>query len=129
MPLEHLGLNVPDVEAALAYYDEFMPLVGYTRYFPTGYVLKDWNGTQIFIYPALEPGDDSRVRAGLSHIAFLVDTRDEVHKVHDWAKAKGHEILNSPKPFPEYGTHCYATFFVDQHGFMLEAVSHTDPDG
>lgn len=33
--IEHLGLNVPDVDQALAYYDEFMPLVGYARHFPT----------------------------------------------------------------------------------------------
>jgi catechol 2,3-dioxygenase-like lactoylglutathione lyase family enzyme len=128
MPLEHVGLNVPDVAAALAYYDEFMPLVGYMRYFPTGYVPNDWNGTQIFIYPMLEEGDYSRLRTGLSHVAFLVPTRTDVHRVHEWAVARGHEILNEPKAFPEYGKHCYATFFADAHGFMLEAVCHTSPE-
>ena len=125
MRIEHFGLNVPDVEAALAFYDEFMPLVGYTRYFPTGYVPTDWKGAQIFMYPALEDGEYSRLRTGLSHIAFHVSTRADVHRVHDWAKERGLEILNEPKAWPEYGEHCYATFFVDPHGFMLEAVCHT----
>ena len=126
--IEHLGLNVPDVEAALAYYDEFMPLVGYARYFPTGYVPSDWKGTQIFLYPAVEDGRHSRLRSGLSHIAFLVDAREEVDRVHEWAVARGHEILHPPKPFPEYGEHCYSTFFLDMHDFMLEATCHTPPE-
>lgn len=74
--IEHLGLNVGDVEAALAYYDEFMPPVGYTRYLPTGYVPTDWKGAQIFIYPAAEDGAHSRLRTGLSHIAFFLDQHD-----------------------------------------------------
>lgn len=126
--IEHVGLNVPDVEAALRYYDEFMPLVGYERFFPTGYVPTDWKGSQIFIYPALDDGPYSRLRSGLSHIAFLVGTREEVDRVHEWAAGRGHEILNAPQAFPEFGEHCYATYFVDLHGFMLEATCHTPPE-
>lgn len=125
--IEHVGLNVPAVDAALEYYDEFMPLVGYTRYFPTGYVPTDWKGSQIFIYPAVEHGAHSRLRSGLSHIAFLVESRDEVDRVHDWAVGRGHEILHAPREFPEYGEHCYATFFLDMHDFMLEATCHATP--
>jgi len=123
--IDHIGLNVPDVEAALAYYDEFMPLVGYMRFFPQGYVPADWDGAQIFIYAALDEGGYSRLRAGLSHIGFNVPTRDDVHRVHEWAVARGHEILNEPKPFPEYGEHFYGTYFIDQHDFMIEAACHT----
>lgn len=129
MPIEHFGIGVPDVAAAKAYYDEFMPLVGYMPYFGTGYVPTDWKGAQIFLYPTLEGGTYSRHRIGLQHIAFLVPTRAHVHRVHDWARGRGHEILHEPKPFPEYGKHCYATFFLDPHGFMLEAVCHTPEEG
>jgi catechol 2,3-dioxygenase-like lactoylglutathione lyase family enzyme len=128
VPIDHFGLNVPDVDAAKAYYDEFMPLVGYMPYFGTGYVPTDWQGAQLFLYPTVEDGGYSRLRTGLSHIAFYVHTRAEVHRVHDWAVARGHEILNEPKPFPEYGENCYATFFVDMHGFMIEAVCHSPPE-
>ena len=47
MPIEHIGLNMPDVDDALAYFDELLPLVGFMRFFPTGYVPNDWNGAQI----------------------------------------------------------------------------------
>ena len=124
MPIDHFGLNVPDVDRAKEYYDEFMPLVGYMPYFGTGYVPTDWSGAQIFLYPATEGGEHSRLRAGLSHIAFYVHTRAEVHRVHDWVVARGDEVLHEPKPWPEYGENCYATYFLDPHGFMLEVTTH-----
>lgn len=128
--VDHIGLGVPDVGAATAYYDEFMALVGFVREWESGYRPADWNGTQIFLYPAVESGDYSRHRVGLQHLSFSVPTRADVRRVHQWAKGKSHEILHEPKLFPEYHPRFYATFFVDAHGFMLEAVTYeeVDPD-
>jgi catechol 2,3-dioxygenase-like lactoylglutathione lyase family enzyme len=100
MPIEHLGLVVPDVDAAKAYYDEFMPLVGYQPCFGTGYRPNDWQGAQVFRYPALEAGPYSRHRVGLQHIAFLVPARADVHRVHEWAQFRGDEIIHPPRAFP-----------------------------
>jgi catechol 2,3-dioxygenase-like lactoylglutathione lyase family enzyme len=127
MAVEHFGINVPDVDKAKAYFDEFMPLVGYMPFFGTGYVPTDWNGVQIFLYPATEDGEHSRLKAGLSHIAFMVDSREQVHAIHDWAVARGHEILHAPRAFPEYGETCYATHFLDPHGFHLEVTCFAAP--
>lgn len=55
-------------------------------------------------------------------------TRADVHRVHDWAKERGHQILHEPKLFPDYHDRFYATFFLDMHGFMLEAVSYEEVD-
>jgi catechol 2,3-dioxygenase-like lactoylglutathione lyase family enzyme len=117
-------LGVPDVDAAKAYYDGLMPMVGYQPCFGTGYCPHDWQGAQLFLYPTLEDGTYSRHRIGLQHIAFLVPTRADVHRVHEWVSNRGDEVLHAPRPFPEYGQHCYATFFLDPHGFMLEVVCH-----
>lgn len=125
--IDHIGINVPDVQAALAYYDELMPLLGYMRFYPQGYVPTDWDGAQVFIYPAVEEGTYSRLRTGLSHIAFNVPTRDDVHGVHEWALGRGHKILHEPKLFPDYGEHSYGTYFVDKHDFMIEAHCLTPP--
>lgn len=123
MPIEHLGLNVPDVEVAKAYFDELLPMVGYVREWETGYRPIDWNGAQLFLYPAIEEGGHSRLRTGLSHISFLVETRNQVQRVHEWAVARGDEVLHAPRLFPEYGDRFYATFFLDPHGFHLEVVT------
>jgi hypothetical protein len=47
-----------------------------------------------------------------------------VHRVYEWANARGHEIIHEPKLFPEYHETFYATYFLDMHGFMLEAVTY-----
>lgn len=128
MGIDHIGLGVPDVEAAKAYYDELMPLLGFVREWETGYRAADWYGAQVFLYPTLEAGDYSRHRTGLQHVSFHVHTRAEVHQVHDWAVQRRHEILHAPRAFPEYHESFYATFFIDMHGFMLEAVTYEAPD-
>jgi len=127
MGIDHIGLGVPDVVAATAYYDELLPLVGFERGWETGYRAVDWYGAQLFLYPAVERGDYSRHRIGLQHISFHVHTRAEVERVHDWAANCRLEILHAPRLFPEYHEHFYATFFVDMHGFMIEAVTYEEP--
>jgi catechol 2,3-dioxygenase-like lactoylglutathione lyase family enzyme len=128
MGIDHIGLGVPDVDAAKAYYDGFMPLVGFVREWESGYRATDWHGAQIFLYPTLEDGEYSRHRIGLQHISFYVPTRADVHRVFDWAEARDHEIVHEPKLFPEYHERFYATFFLDMHGFMLEAVTYENVD-
>ena len=75
-------------------------------------------------YPTLEDGDYSRHRIGLQHLSFHVPTRSDVHRVHEWAKEHDHEVVHEPRLFPEYHERFYATFFLDMHGFMLEAVTY-----
>lgn len=128
MGIDHIGLGVPDVAAATAYYDELMPLVGFVRHWEAGYRANDWYGAQIFLYPALEEDDYSRHRVGLQHISFHVESRADVHRVHEWASDRGHEIVFDPRLFPEYHERFYATFFLDMHGFMVEAVTYEDPE-
>ena len=127
MPIEHLGLNVPDVAAARVYFDELLPMVGYVREWETGYRPTDWQGAQLFLYPATEDGAHSRLRTGFSHLSFLVSSRAEVERVHDWVVARGDEVLHAPRLFPEYGSTFYATFFLDPHGFHLEVVTFEKP--
>lgn len=127
MGIDHIGVGVPDVEAATAYYDELMPLVGFVREWEVGYRPVDWYGAQLFLYPTLEAGDYSRHRIGLQHLAFFVHTRAEVDRVHEWAAARGHEIVHEPRTFPEYGGG-YATYFLEMHGFMVEVATQERPE-
>jgi catechol 2,3-dioxygenase-like lactoylglutathione lyase family enzyme len=124
MPIDHFGLGVPDIDAAKAYYDELMPLVGYQPCFGNGYCPDDWQGSQLFLYPTSEEGDYSRHRTGLQHVAFLVSSRAEVDRVHSWVLGRDDEVLHPPQAFPEYGPNCYATYFLDPHGFKLEVLCH-----
>jgi catechol 2,3-dioxygenase-like lactoylglutathione lyase family enzyme len=127
VPLDHVGINVPDPASAKAYYDELMPLVGFEP-FVSGddwfsYLPVDGEGTQLFFYTSLEPGAYSRDRTGLQHLCFAVATRAEVRAAHGWAAARGDQVLHEPQTFPQYHPDHYATYWVDPHGFKLEVVS------
>jgi catechol 2,3-dioxygenase-like lactoylglutathione lyase family enzyme len=130
MPIGHLGLNVHDLDAAKAYYDELMPRVGFEPFFsatrqfsyrPVGGKF----GTWLFFYEADSDGYDRR-NEGLQHLAFIVKTRAEVDSLHDWAASKGAVVVRAPQELPQYHPGYYATFWEDPHGFLLEAVCHRD---
>jgi catechol 2,3-dioxygenase-like lactoylglutathione lyase family enzyme len=132
--LGHVGINVPDLEAARRYYRELLPLVGFEpfvddedqfAFMPAG----GKRGTFLFFYPTRSPGPYSRHdTTGLQHLAFTVSTRSAVHEVHQWARGTGCTVLEQPRQFPEYPPPYFATFWLDPFGMMLEAVCHHDRD-
>lgn len=133
MPLGHLGLNVPDLAAARAYYDRVMPAVGFEplladddqfAYRPFG----GKPGTYLFFYPAANTMTYPRDVPGLQHVAFMVPTRAAVREVHMLVVELGATVLHEPRVFPEYPQPHFPTFWLDPHGFMLEAVCHYDRD-
>jgi len=126
--IDHIGIGVPDLAAAKRFYDELMPIIGLTQWFPTSpsgefnYGPDGGGGSQLFFYQALEPSQHSRHGTGLQHLSFMVESRAIVRDAHAWAVRKGCEIVHAPRDFPEYGVH-FAAFFLDPHGIMLEVVS------
>lgn len=130
----HLGLNVPDLAAARAYYDSLLPRLGFEvfvgddtqhSYRPAG----GKPGTFLFLYPSEDAeAPYARERTGLQHLAFMARTRTQVREVHDLVRSLGSKILHPPRDFPQYAPTYYATFWLDPHGFMLEAVCHHDRD-
>jgi catechol 2,3-dioxygenase-like lactoylglutathione lyase family enzyme len=132
--IDHVGVGVPDLAATKEYFDELMAILGLRQWFPTApggplnYGPDGALGSQLFFYAADE-ASYSRHAPGLHHLAFLVASRDVVREAHRWAVARGAEILDEPQEFPQYGEHCYATYWLDPHGFKLEAVCHEPEAG
>jgi catechol 2,3-dioxygenase-like lactoylglutathione lyase family enzyme len=129
--IDHVGIGVPDLVAAKEYYDGLMSVLGLREWFetepgqPFNYGPDGARGSQLFFYQAEEPGTYSRGATGLHHLAFLVPTRAVVREAHEWARSHGATILDEPGEFPQYGEHCFATYWLDPHGIKLEAVCHT----
>ena len=131
--LGHLGVNVPDLGAAKAYYDALMPLVGFEPFLAAGdqFAFRpagDKPGAYLFFYQATEGGPYSRHRVGLQHLAFMVKSRSAVHDVHRHVQRLGGEVLHEPQSFPQYPPPYFATFWLDPFGVMPEAVCHYDRD-
>lgn len=127
--LDHLGLNVPDLEAAKSYYDVLMPFLGFEPFFVTedefSYQPAGGKpGTRIFFYRAPQPDGYIRKRVGLQHIAFRARIRSQVDDAHAASVSLGSEVLYAPKIFPDYHENYYASFWFDPHGFLLEIVCH-----
>jgi len=133
--IDHIGIGVPDLVAAKQYYDDLMSILGLREWFatvpggPLNYGPDGDQGAQVFFYQADEPGTYSRRQTGLHHLAFLVESRAIVREAHRWACAREAIILDEPGEFPQYGEHCFATYWLDPHGFKLEAVCHTPEEG
>ena len=129
--IDHIGIGVPDLAAAKAYYDELMAVLGLREWFDTGaggplnYGPDGAQGTQLFFYQAEKPGTYSRHETGLHHLGFLVASRAVVREAHQWALARDAVVLDEPQEFRQYGEHCFATYWLDPHGIKLEAVCHS----
>lgn len=129
--IDHIGIGVPDLDVAKEYYDELMRVLGLREWFerspggPLNYGPDGALGSQLFFYQADDADTYSRTKTGLHHLAFLVESRAIVREAHAWAQARDAVILDAPAEFPQYGEHCFATYWLDPHGFKLEAVCHT----
>ena len=131
--LGHIGINVPELDAARRYYAAVMPLLGFETfldaddefaYRPTA----GKPGTYLFFYPSADQSPYSRHQTGLQHLAFMVRTRSDVTAVHDAVVELGSRVLHEPKVFLQYPQPYFATFWLDPWGLMLEAVCHHDRD-
>jgi len=131
--LGHLGVNVPDLAAARAYYDPFVPLLGFEPWLAEDDQLASRPaagkpGTFLFFYPAPARVGYDRDRPGLQHLAFMVPTRSDVRAAHQLVLDLRGDVIHPPRPFPEYPPPYFATFWLDPMGLTLEAVCPHDRD-
>jgi catechol 2,3-dioxygenase-like lactoylglutathione lyase family enzyme len=129
--LGHIGVNVPDLGQAGAYYNPLMPLLHYEPFLTAEDALAFMptagkRGAYLFFYKASEKRPYSQEATGLQHLAFVVPNRGAVHDVHDHVLQAGSTVLYPPQEWPQYPPPYFATFWVDPFGLMLEAVCHHD---
>ncbi len=127
--LGHVGINVPNLDAARSYYATLMPLLEFEPFLDTAdefaYMpAHGKRGAFLFFYPATGSAPYSRVNAGLQHLAFMVPTRQRVRDVHAAALQLGSPEVHPPQDWPQYPPPYFASFWLDPFGVMLEAVCH-----
>ena len=133
--LHHLDLAVTDVERSLAFYLDLLGPLGWgiTRRYPT------YRGTEEVVYlgagdpqAAYDPGGigirpadggaHQYYGVGVEHIAFEVDTKDEVEEAYARAVASGATIHFPPEEdCDEPGYHAF--FVFDPDGIRVEVFS------
>ncbi|GAA0238723.1 VOC family protein [Cryptosporangium japonicum] len=130
--IDHLNLAVPDLAAAVAFYEPVLASVGISKMLEippnatpnqptamTGFGLAD-------VKPYFWLIDGGTVGTNM-HLAFTVDTRDDVVTFHEAALAAGASELLPPAVHEEYHADYFGGFVLDPHGINLEAVCHERP--
>jgi catechol 2,3-dioxygenase-like lactoylglutathione lyase family enzyme len=126
----HIYLYVSDLQKSEGFYKEFLEILGYKET-----VNEDWgcafkkDDTSIWLEQAPEEyvkDGYHRKRVGLNHLAFRVDSKEDVDIFSEkFLKKKNIDTLyDTPKLFPEYSDNYYAVFFEDPDRIKLEVTFH-----
>src|SRR5260370_3725382 len=123
--IDHIGVQVADVEASLAFSLRTFEPIGMREAMriPTGATfvvgLSGPDGVPSFW---LSQGSASETRE--LHLAFHTADRSAVDAVHQAAVTAGAEVLHAPREWPEYHPGYYGVYLRDLDGHNVEAVYH-----
>ena len=123
--IDHLGIQVADVEASLDFYLRAFAPIGMREVarFPNGdSFVVGLSGADGFPHFWLSQATGSEARE--LHLAFRAADRDTVDAVHKAAVTAGAEVLHAPREWPEYHPGYYGVFLRDLDGHNVEAVHH-----
>jgi catechol 2,3-dioxygenase-like lactoylglutathione lyase family enzyme len=97
-----------------------MPAMGHTHLNAddesVGYHRPGESGAEPFIWLV----QDGSHHPGLTRVAFAAQSRAEVDRLAEIARAAGARAFEAPQLVTEYGPYYYATFFEDAEGNKLE---------
>src|SRR4051794_8748985 len=107
----HIGIQVADVEASLAFYLRTFAPIGMRE------VMRFQDGDRLVVglsgpdgIPHFWLGPAAGPETRELHVAFHAADRGTVDAVHDAAMAAGVEVLHAPREWPEYHPGYYGVF-------------------
>jgi catechol 2,3-dioxygenase-like lactoylglutathione lyase family enzyme len=121
--IDHLALQVADVDAAAAFYVRVFAPLGVREAMRPGPDVVGLCGAdgrpQLWVGRAVDTGHRP------VHLALAAPSREAVDEVFALARDAGAEILHEPRVWPEYHAGYYGVFLRDPDGNNVEAVHHT----
>jgi catechol 2,3-dioxygenase-like lactoylglutathione lyase family enzyme len=129
--LDHLGVTVVDLPRGIAQFDAVLTALGFEyegQKDDSAAWYKD-DETEIIVFAPRDAGDaDAHVhgRVGWQHLAFAVDSREEVDRMHRVAVAAGWSVVREPKIYTRFSDRYYASFVEDDSGIRIEFM-HNPP--
>lgn len=121
--LDHLGITVDDLERGRAQFHPVLAALGYRSGGEDDHSISWNNGdeTEIILYTwDEESGPHRHGRVGWQHLAWAMDSRDEVDRLHAVALDAGWTAVREPKEYPRYSDRYYASFVEDADGIRIE---------
>jgi len=126
--IHHLDLTVADVERSLAFYVAVLGPLGlveserYPSYRGTEEVVYLEFGDELIGLRPADGGEHRYYDVGIEHIAFRVDTREEVEAAFERCRSTGAAIHFPPEPDRDVEDY-YAFFAFDPDGIRVEVFS------
>lgn len=128
--LDHLNIAVPDLAAAVAFYEPVLSSIDITKMLEIPALADDQPAMTGFGRADVKPYfwlvDAGTVGSNM-HVAFTVETREAVKTFYRAALEAGAASLHTPAVHTEYHPDYYGAFVADPHGINLEAVCHHPP--
>ena len=118
--LDHIGIQVSDLERSVAFYTKALAPLGYE-------LVMRWQLAAGF---AVGGKPDFWIDGGVGapkysiHVAFRANGRALVRTFYDAALAAGGKDNGAPGVRPHYHEHYYGAFVHDPDGHNIEAVCH-----
>lgn len=126
--LNHIQLYVSNKEVSFPFYKDLLEYLGFKVIYTDEVTLGFENdGLDIWInktQDAYKHNKYHRKNTGLNHLAFSVDSKEDVDKfTKEFLETKGiTPLYQSPKAFPEYTDKYYAVYFEDPDRIKLEVM-------
>jgi catechol 2,3-dioxygenase-like lactoylglutathione lyase family enzyme len=121
--IHHIDLTAADVDAATAFYDRVLPLIGFERR-PDCEDGPIWAGARVEIgLQGARPGSarsHDRYSPGLHHLAFGAPDAAAVDRFYGELLQLNVEVLDPPARYERYAPGYYAVFFLGPDGLKLE---------
>ena len=96
MKIDHITILVSSLERSMPYYEQLLPLVGFSR-------IKEhvWTDGEGFFFQFLQARPDTfpyeRYGAGMNHLGFGAATPEQVHAIRASMQAAGFEVPDVQK--------------------------------
>ncbi|MGI9406399.1 MAG: VOC family protein [Hyphomicrobiaceae bacterium] len=126
--ISHITLGTNNKERSALFYDVVLGAIGFERLAkppekPLAYEKNNGMPT-VYIYSP-EDGRPATWGNG-THIAFVADTREQVHAFHAQAIKQDGLCEGEPGLRPHYGSNYYAAYVRDPDGNKLQAVCYAE---
>jgi catechol 2,3-dioxygenase-like lactoylglutathione lyase family enzyme len=127
--INHVALSVSDLDDAMRFFGPFLAALGYAVGEPMPYGesrftvnVHDAHGTAVNVWQATSIHTFEPYEPGLHHLAFNVDSKSEVDRVHRLAQNLGATVLDGPGEFPFARQGYYAVHLLGPDRIKLEVV-------
>lgn len=127
---DHIGISVENLPRAIEQFDPVMTALGCTRQDADTGVSWYRGEDELILLPAREPGSGPHRhgRVGWQHLAFPVDSRATVDRLHAIAVDAGWTAVSGPKVFTRFSDRYYAAFVEDDNGIRIEFMFNPPKD-